>query len=138
MKEQLHKYYLHILPDYLPKHHCYHSYPEQEKKVVQTKVNMIKPGKDYYVVSLAFCLLIFVFIVINFSSVFNKQQNDFRQLVSSNSQFSADLVVVIMLMILWIIFDRIIYKLISIESLGYWNNLDLETIRKYKQAILSN
>ena len=99
---------------------------------------MIKPGKDYYVVSLAFCLLIFVFIVINFSSVFNKQQNDFRQLVSSNSQFSADLVVVIMLMILWIIFDRIIYKLISIESLGYWNNLDLETIRKYKQAILSN
>ena len=106
--------------------------------ITETKVNMIKPGKDYYVVSLAFCLLIFVFIVINFSSVFNKQQNDFRQLVSSNSQFSADLVVVIMLMILWIIFDRIIYKLISIESLGYWNNLDLETIRKYKQAILSN
>lgn len=92
---------------------------------VQTKVNMIKPGKDYYVVSLACCLMILVFIVINFSSIFNKQSNDFRELVSSNSQFSEELVQVIILMILWITFDRIIYKLISIESLETWKQLEL-------------
>ena len=52
---------------------------------VNTKVNMIKPGKDFYVVSLTCCLLILVFMVINFSAIFNKQSSGFRELVSSNS-----------------------------------------------------
>jgi len=82
----------------------------------ETKVNMIKPGKDYYTVSFTITLCIFIFMVINFSAIFNNKQNDFRELVTSNSQFSEDLVVVIVLMIFWIIFDRIIYKIVNISA----------------------
>ena len=71
------EYMLRVLPEFLPKTHSYIqcAHQEEEVKVMtsETKVNMIKPGKDFYTVSFTITLSILIFMVINFSTIFNNK-----------------------------------------------------------------
>ena len=73
----------------------------------RTKIGLIKPGEDYYSKGFTVCLLILTYFLLFFSKMTGRR-GSLSETLDNNSQFSGDLVIVLLLIILWIILDRMI------------------------------
>lgn len=103
---------LRVMPNYLPGQHeieLIHG-ENHEKKMVPTHCTLIKPGKDYYSPAFAVCLLILAYFILFYQKMVGKKES-ISETLDNNSQFSGDLVLAILLILAWIIFDRVIYNL---------------------------
>ena len=76
---------------------------------------MYKPGVDYYPLSFAAMLSILIYTLLFFGNMTGKNSNSFTDALDKQ-QFSRDLVWTVIILILFIVIDRIIYKLRSINN----------------------
>lgn len=100
------------VPNFLPSEHEIELVHERstEKKLVKTHPVLIKPGKDHYSPGFAVCLLILAYFIIFYQKMVGKKES-ISDTLDNNSQFSGDLVLAIILILAWIILDRVIYNM---------------------------
>ena len=101
---------LRVIPNYLPKEHEFIDIRTKEKKMIPTYPSLIKPGKDYYSPAFAVCLMILAYFIVFYQKMVGKKES-ISDTLDNNSQFSGDLVLAIILILAWIILDRVIYNL---------------------------
>lgn len=102
-------FYFRLIPTSLPKEHEITKL-NRDKSLVKTELHLIKPGQDYYSPAFAVCLIILAYFILFYQKMIGKRET-FSDTLDNNSQFSGDLVLAIVFILVWIIIDRVIYNL---------------------------